>query len=248
MFPSASIYNTFNGSQGHVILNSKAWQRMTSGTQFSNLKNIRLAQLCTMVLLTTGAGFGMRGISILNATGGALRMFLKHLSAFCRHVACIVRVCAKPQMFRVHARRIVATMQHVQSFRDFAVMQYPRDTMCQFHSPIMRDAPIAMFVATSCPQPTVIRFVNIGPKAILSWTRLCIAIAAFATKLFGVVQWLKELTALDAGSLRAPEVGCGIITHVGTPNRATGHAPGCLQQRGGFVLSSNYTKVCALAQ
>ncbi len=240
MFPSTSIDNTFNGFQSHAISNSKAWQSMTSGAKFSNLNNVRLAQLCTMVLLTARACFGMCGIPILSPTRGAFRVFLKYLPPLRCHVAGIVRVCAKPQVFGVYARRIVATMQHAQPFRDFAVMQHPRNTMRQLHSPIMRDTTITVFITTSRPQPAIIRFTDIGPKAIRCWTRLSIAVASFATKALCVIQWLKELAALYARSLWALEVGCGIIIHVGTPNRATGHASGCLQQRGGFVLSTLY--------
>lgn len=60
-------------------------------------------------------------------------------------------------MKRIYARRVVTTMQHLQSYRDGPIMNFPGKTMGPFVLASIADVSIALCRVARSPQPTIIR-------------------------------------------------------------------------------------------
>lgn len=108
----------------------------------------------------------------LNVVGCQAREWMRFalhavVSTLRDHVVNIVRLRTEKQMIRPDAWRIVATVQHLRAFGDWAERQFPRDSMRQFVS--TRDKPelsIALTASRFAPQPACIGFLNMTPKAV----------------------------------------------------------------------------------
>ncbi len=103
------------------------------------------------------------------------RLFLPNLpttlasrvSAFANHISGVLRRGTEKQVGRIHARRIVATRTVVadkHSFRDRAIMDRIRQTVCEPSDPAIRNYPITSLKPLPCPQPTAIGFAHPSPK------------------------------------------------------------------------------------
>jgi hypothetical protein len=71
-----------------------------------------------------------------HSLAGASAATLEH------HVTHVVGMRSKEQVVDVDARRVIAAMEHMQAFTDFADLLYPRLAMRQKTAPTKRDAPV----------------------------------------------------------------------------------------------------------
>lgn len=91
------------------------------------------------------------------------------------HIADIVCGFPKKQVLRVHAGRIVATMQTVHSGRNWAVSQFPRNAVSPLESVANAELPVSPGKPIGRPQPTAVRSrrpIDLGPKAFLECCEL----------------------------------------------------------------------------
>lgn len=173
----------------------------------------------------------------------AWRLFwvlLKTCSALCCHISHVVIVGAKEQVIGANARGIVTTVQNPQSIGDGAIVQLPRYAMHVYRAAILANLPVPSGITCSCPFPTtiVIGFVYSLPKPWRNWTarvRAVIHRACLATvPLCGVF-------GRDGERVPAMSARCfAYNAHVDTSFLGVGHATGCYQQRGGFVMPALY--------
>lgn len=86
------------------------------------------------------------------------------------HISVVGSLVAKKEVRRIATRRIVAAMENTLSFGDFAVGQFPCDTMGAFRfGGCLVELPIAESSLARSPDPTTIRpgaLVNLGPKSL----------------------------------------------------------------------------------
>lgn len=69
------------------------------------------------------------------------------------HVSQVVRLGAEEQVGRIHARRIVATVENLHTFWDGTEVQLPRDTVCSFGSPLSHNLAVTCLLTTPSPLP-----------------------------------------------------------------------------------------------
>ncbi len=88
------------------------------------------------------------------------------ITALGAHITNVVLLCAEKQMGRVHARRVVATMEDTHTTRDLSNLKRPRHSVCECGPPPKREGPIAAAIDASRPRPTIIcaRPFNLGPE------------------------------------------------------------------------------------
>lgn len=106
--------------------------------------------------------FGQAGEAIC-ATGPTLKPW--HTPAFNRIARVVLdRPCV--EVFRSHARRIVAMVADKAALRNRAEVEFVRETMGICVSAIDRQASVALADGVPCPQPALVGFVNGCPEAI----------------------------------------------------------------------------------
>lgn len=79
------------------------------------------------------------------------------MSSFFKHVLSVVFRSSKPQVIRIHARRIIAMMQYPQSFwNPFFGMNHPRNTRGNIHLPSVMNSKLSLssLIGGCCPKPT----------------------------------------------------------------------------------------------
>lgn len=121
--------------------------------QLSNLPNLRVRQLCPRMI---------RAALIVTST-----------PAFLSHVSKIVGLSAKKQVFRIAARRVVALVANKHAFRNWSDVKLVGKAMGSscYSLPASResDFPVAVNVATACPNPTRFRFFNAAHESFKQW-------------------------------------------------------------------------------
>lgn len=142
----------------------------------------------------------------------AFRMLLKSGALLCCHISHVVLRSAEKQMIGANTTGVVAVMANIQPIRDRSVMNFPGDAMgikvgligTTDATVSMRERaypfPARIGLVDFCPEPCFKRW---GFRVLTRWGVCAVGFAA-------------TLAAL-----------CDRIIHVGTPNRATGHAHGC---------------------
>ncbi len=102
---------------------------------------------------------------VLFTSGASLAAF--KVAAFLYHVYGVVVRCAKKQMGRIHARRIVASMTHIHAFGYGAVMDFPRQAMGTNNALLPANTENTITTVRLCtgPNPTGIRLLDILPEA-----------------------------------------------------------------------------------
>lgn len=145
-------------------------------------------------------------------------------AALSRHIGHIVVMGAKKQVIGANTCRVIATMQHPQLTGNGAVMKFPRKPMSVYRSVRSLETTVPIRSATF-PQPTRFGFGNSQPEPLFR--------SADPPKMAACrrVVWAGMPTMFTE---------CGRLAHVDTSLLGVGHATGCYQQRGGFVVSTLY--------
>lgn len=88
---------------------------------------------------------------------------------FCDLVGHVLRLCSEPEMVRVHAPRIVASVQHTQSDGNLTVSELPRENVRQNLSSANGKLAVAADVPSRCrPQPAAITLLHLRPKTVFN--------------------------------------------------------------------------------
>jgi len=102
------------------------------------------------------------------------------------HVLHVVAVFAWDQMRRIATRRIVALMENVE--RGWAVLKFPRDTMCADAFPVDLESSVAAsFEKQSSPRPALVWLasMNLRPEALFQALARVNAACGVAFQVFG---------------------------------------------------------------
>lgn len=84
------------------------------------------------------------------------------------HIGKVFLLGADLQMIRSNTRRVIAAMQHVHSFGDLPVGQFPRHAMSKLNFPVLAAAADPAVVEWSTrrqPQPAIARPINLRPES-----------------------------------------------------------------------------------
>lgn len=79
------------------------------------------------------------------------------LAALCHHVSNVVQVCAEKQVVRVAAKSIVAAVQYVEIVRDWAIGNFPGDSVSRMRVAVNGERAVAVAANAGCPIPAVVR-------------------------------------------------------------------------------------------
>lgn len=112
------------------------------------------------------------------------------------HIHSVVPFRAKKQMSGVHAGRVITTVKHAKAFRNFPIMQLPRQPMSERSLVVYAHHAVPKNGRCPGPRPTLKGLLDLRPKARLYRTRLRFNL------------WSALLRAVDAGQSCAP---CGSL-------------------------------------
>ncbi len=103
-------------------------------------------------------------------------------SAFSKHVAHVLAVRTGNEMRRIHAWRIVASVKNIESLRNGAVSQFPRQPMSADRALAAFRSPVASPRDTPTPKPTFFRrkHIDTAPKSNRDWLPFMNAVAQVA--------------------------------------------------------------------
>jgi len=93
-------------------------------------------------------------------------------ASFARSIFHVLFAGTKEQVIGSYARRIVAGMAHIQSFRDWSIVEFPRKPMCQNGSAGVAsnaNVSVLLFDTGASPEPTAFCFLDFLPKAVGEW-------------------------------------------------------------------------------
>lgn len=99
-----------------------------------------------------------------------LQLFLRTTSipsTFFHFISNIIKVSAKPQMFRIYADRVVTFMKNMKTFIKLAIREFVTKTMYRNRFIINTELPVKSRLSNtrfSKPRPTFLRLFNIFPK------------------------------------------------------------------------------------
>ncbi len=198
VYPSFTVQNRTDSAPRHAVLISK----LLLGHSFGSANRSHLI-LCQLRELVSTAGW---------------------TSAFRVHVFDVVGLIPKKQVFRVHASTVVAAMQHLHAFGDWANVDYVGRSMCEIRLISHRNLTIANGENVSGPIPATSEFVSL----ILLAKRLCIA--------FGSCGIGTRLGAIATVSLVDP-VGRGLKRFTAMFTRTLNEGLGNVTLRGHRSLS-----------
>jgi hypothetical protein len=87
-------------------------------------------------------------------------------SALARAILAILFLCSRPQMIRVYAAGIIASMANAQTFGDFALVELVANAMGAVALVTYANGAVTVSLFMRCPLPAFIRasFVHLGPK------------------------------------------------------------------------------------
>lgn len=93
--------------------------------------------------------------------------------AFCKHVPNVIGMSAKKEMGRIDARRVVTLVAYFHAVRNWAISQFPRDSMRQRAFVPDRGCSISVVGFTTLPFPAGIWacLKDALPEGLLSWLR-----------------------------------------------------------------------------
>jgi hypothetical protein len=154
MFPRLTRTDPRDGCLGNTVL----------GCKFDPTTEI--AWCCSYLAHLLRCKFGI-GDLLTNSAG------LPWKSILAERILSIIRVCAKPQMVRIHASSIIPTraiMANQQPFRNRTAVEFPTVAM-RGNIPTMDRIEMAITIPSTAsqPQPTAMRrlgFINLRPKAL----------------------------------------------------------------------------------
>lgn len=224
MRPYFTSNNTLNGRSSDAVHSCDFSFAFTLLTQMADASHILISELCHTVLF---------------AAWRTLWVLLKACPGLRCHVLHVVIVGAKKQVIGANTSGVVTAVQYPQPVGDGAVVQFPRYAMRVYRAAVLADLAIPSVTTRACPLPTTIAlgFTDSHPEP---WRDR-------ATRIYPVVNRTRAAAIALIGVLwgdgeHASAMGtCGFAynNHVGTPI-SIGHATGCYQQRGGFVMPALY--------
>lgn len=125
-------------------------------------------------------------IVVLRAADNALRVKMERVAMLLRGVLHVVALCAKEQVLGVDAGRVVAAVADQESFRDRAMMEFPRDAMGTITTRDFtraHDTTVTTCVYSTIPYPATIGLDSMKPKTLLKGKGEARAVADATTKL-----------------------------------------------------------------
>lgn len=131
VLPGPAPYDVFNVRAGHPECFSQGARRFSGGSSRAERENLRIGET------TAGAGFA----------------YWRVRTAFGDHISHVVGVGPEPQMRRITARPVIATVEDVQASRNRPVGNLPCDTV----SGAAPQATVAGAVDIAAPWPTRFR-------------------------------------------------------------------------------------------
>lgn len=160
----------------------------------------------TVVLVASGTALNT-GIEVAGPGAGPGAGFnpLPTTATFAHHVESVISLRAKKQMVGANARRIVTVMADEHSFWNRAIVQFPRKTTDNFHRSIPASdsyQAIAHGASPTCPNPTGIGLVNLGPESVGEWDRLTGHRSSLLRCRAGGIASAARLSHVDANSTR----------------------------------------------
>jgi hypothetical protein len=88
-------------------------------------------------------------------------------STLAKCITLVLQVFSQKQMIRTHTRRIVAAMQNLHAFRNWPVVQFPRESMrINLTHPFLSETDLSVAVASFLPveEPAFCSLVDFFPK------------------------------------------------------------------------------------
>lgn len=175
MSPRKQAHNQADVFLGDAELGSKGGLRPSAAMKAADAANLLVSQLGDTVMLPAGRCFGVGGSGVSRAARQALGMGPGAMpiaarksprlcaaavfdaaggSALLDHVGDVVGRCAKKEMARIHARRIVAAVADKHAAWDWAVGQLPCDAVREQRAAIQLELPVAARGSSRAPRPT----------------------------------------------------------------------------------------------
>lgn len=177
--------------------------------------------------------FGEFGIVSLCSNG------LSSLGYLVRYV---VGICAQKQVAGIATRRIIAFVADVQAFRDWAIRQYPCDTVGGSGLLVKSGVPVALVISATLPFPTIVWAENfyLCPKMFRDGGRATETCMVSMNEAKRFALYLAALVCVSCRNLRLLSATAMAITVGNIIRGIMGlhknlhflcHVPGCYQHR-----------------
>jgi hypothetical protein len=236
MFPMFALHNTINRAPRHFIAACEFDYPYSLIVLLAYITNVVIGKFCVAVLFATCQSFRVLCRKAIYAAQITLRVLKVAMTTLGNRIVHIFAVCAKPKMFRVPARRIVARVAHLHSAWYGAMIQFPFDLVNATQTTLVLNTTIALGVFCALPFPATTRRDKCTRQQSLFYRWVNALMRALFTA--------KELAIYAGAKYRATRftgaIGYGTMGHVGTPF-SVGHATAVSAARG-FLLPLNYTR------
>lgn len=158
MFPASPMNNAVDCRSGYSEAASQFGRRdaVVGSVSLPDVKNVLLGKFGITNGLAALHSFRVLANGFLLACGHA---------AFQRRIAVIVGFRAEPQVGRIYARWIVATVAYTKAVWNWAMRQLVRVSVCRHLPPSDHNLTMPEVGAGTSPNPALARFVNLRPKA-----------------------------------------------------------------------------------